>query len=142
MLSSTRTTSPTEHEETRSISEVFAMRFTTRVMRVMMLLAVVGLLTFSQAAFGQAVYGSIFGSVTDASGAVVPGATITVTNEAKGISVNVQSNGAGEFTIEHLIPDVYDVNVVMTGFKGYAQKGIQVFADTSVKVTAALSPGG
>jgi hypothetical protein len=114
------------------------MRFHTRLV---MLLSSVALLTLSQASFGQAVYGSIFGTVTDASGAVVPGATVTVTDESKGTSVNVQSNGAGEFTVEHLIPDVYDVNVVMTGFKGYGQKGLQVFADTSVKVTAALSLG-
>ncbi len=115
------------------------MRFATRVT---MLLSVVSLLTLSPAAFGQAVYGSMFGTVTDATGAVVPGATITVTDESKGTSVKVQSNGAGEFTVEHLIPDVYDVKVEMAGFKGYQQIGIQLSADSSVKVVAALTVGG
>ena len=93
-------------------------------------------------AFGQAVYGSIFGTVTDATGAIVPGANVTVTDQSKGTSVNVQSNGNGHFTVEHLIPDVYDVKVDMTGFKGYQQIGIQLSADSSVKVVAALTVGG
>ena len=115
------------------------MRFATRVM---MLLSVVSLLTLPQAAFGQAVYGSIFGTVTDATGAIVPGATITVTDESKGTSVTVQSNGTGDFTVEHLIPDVYDVKVDANGFKGYEQKGVQLSADSAVKVVAALAVGG
>jgi hypothetical protein len=115
------------------------MRFATRAM---MLLSVVGLLTLPQAAFGQAVYGSIFGTVTDTTGAIVPGATITVTDESKGTSVTVESNSTGDFTVEHLIPDVYDVKVDAKGFKGYEQKGVQLSADSSVKVVAALAVGG
>jgi hypothetical protein len=115
------------------------MRFATRVMMVM---SVACLLALSPVAFGQAVYGSIFGTITDTTGAVVPGATVTVTDESKGTSVNVQSNGTGDFTIEHLIPDVYDLKVDMSGFKGFQQKGIQVSADSSVKVVAALTVGG
>lgn len=115
------------------------MRFMTRVV---VLLSAVCLLSFSPLAFGQAVYGSIIGTVTDSTGAAIPDATITVTDEAKGTSVNVQSNGSGEFTVEHLIPDVYDVKVAAKGFKGYEQKAIQLFADTSTKVTAGLSAGG
>jgi len=99
------------------------------------------LFLLSSNSFGQAVYGSIFGSVTDSTGAVVPNATITVTDAAKGTSVTAQSNGSGEFTVDHLIPDPYDVKVVATGFKGYQQKGIQLFADTSTKITAALEIG-
>src|ERR1700733_3942825 len=119
--------------------EAFYMRFLTRVL---VLLAAVCLLSPSPTAFGQAVYGSIYGTVTDSTGAIVPAATVTVTDEAKGTSVNVQSNGTGDFTVEHLIPDVYDVKVEAKGFKGYEQKGIQLFADTSIKVAAALTIGG
>src|SRR5277367_3557129 len=111
------------------------------ITRVLMLVSVVCLLAYSPLAFGQAVYGSIFGTITDTTGAVVPGATVTVTDESKGTSVNVQSNGTGDFTVEHLIPDVYDLKVDMSGFKGFQQKGIQVSADSSVKVVAALTIG-
>jgi hypothetical protein len=97
---------------------------------------------FAPSARAQAVYGSIFGSVTDTTGAAVPGATITVTDEAKGTTVTAQSNGTGDFTVEHLIPDVYDIKVQMSGFNGYEQKGVHVSADSSVKVVAALTVGG
>jgi Carboxypeptidase regulatory-like domain/TonB dependent receptor len=116
------------------------MRFATRI--VMLSFVVVALSTFSPLAFGQAVYGSIFGTVTDATGAAVPGATVTVTDEAKGTTFTAQANASGDFTVEHLIPDVYDVKVDASGFKGYQQKGIQLFADSAVKVTAALTVGG
>ena len=59
----------------------------------------------------QSVYGSIFGTVTDKSGAAVPNATITVTDEAKGTVVNVTSNASGDYSVPHLIPDVYDLKV-------------------------------
>src|SRR5271154_5409897 len=140
MPSNMSTTSPTEkRRSTPTFFGGFAMRFATRIM---MLLSVIGLLALSHAAFGQAVYGSIFGTVTDTTGAVVPGATVTVTDESKGTSVNVQSNGTGDFTIEHLIPDVYDLKVDASGFKGFQQKGIQLSADSSVKVVASLTVGG
>ncbi len=112
------------------------------VARVMILLSAICLLGFSPAAFGQAVYGSIYGTVTDTTGAVVPDASVTVTDEAKGTSIIVKSNSSGDFTADHLIPDVYDVTVAATGFEGFQQKGIEVNADNSIKVTPALKAGG
>ena len=70
------------------------MRFATRVM--MLSFVVVALSTVSPLAFGQSVYGSIYGTATDATGAAVPGANVTVTDVAKGTAVTVQSNGSGE----------------------------------------------
>jgi len=105
------------------------------------LLFAVCILAFSPVAYGQAIYGSIFGSVVDATGAAVPGATVVVTDTGKGTSVTVTSNGSGEFTAEHLIPDAYDLKVDAPGFKGYAQKGITVNADDSTKIVATLTIG-
>ncbi len=116
------------------------MRFMTRGM--FGLLSALVLLVFSPVAYGQAVYGSIFGTVTDNTGAAIPGASLTVVDEGKGTSVTVVSNGSGEFTAEHLIPDVYDIKVTANGFKGYEQKGITVAADSSAKISAVLSVGG
>ncbi len=95
-----------------------------------------------QKMFGQAVYGSIYGTVTDTTGAVIPDATIVVNDVAKGTSVTVQSNATGDFNVQHLIPDVYDVTVSAKGFQNYQQKGIQVYADTSVKIVPAMAVGG
>ena len=65
-----------------------------------------------------------------------------MTDEAKGTSIIVKSNSSGDFTADHLIPDVYDVTVAATGFEGFQQKGIEVNADNSIKVTPALKAGG
>ncbi len=93
-------------------------------------------------ASAQAVYGTITGTATDATGAVVPNASITVKDVAKGTSSTVQANGSGEFTVGHLIPDVYSVTVAAPGFKTFQQTDIRLFADTVVRVNAALPAGG
>ncbi|HEX5236583.1 MAG TPA: TonB-dependent receptor [Silvibacterium sp.] len=111
------------------------------LVRFLLLTFVACLLMSSPAMFGQAVYGTIYGTVTDSTGAAIPNAAVTVTDESKGTSVNVTSNGSGDFTADHLIPDVYDVKVEATGFQGFQQNGIRIFADAGVKVTAALNPG-
>jgi hypothetical protein len=90
----------------------------------------------------QSVYGSIFGTVTDKSGAAVPGATITVTDEAKGTVFNVTSNASGDYNVPHLIPDVYDLKVEAKGFKNFETKGIQVQADTAPRIDPTMDVGG
>ena len=109
--------------------------------RIRLLLAVICLFLISTTAHGQAVYGSIFGTVTDPTGAVVPNAAVTVTNVSKGTASGEVSNGSGEFTADHLIPDIYDVKVTASGFQTFLQKGVQVYADTSTKIQAVLTTG-
>ena len=58
-------------------------------------------------ALGQAVYGSILGSVTDPSGAAVNGAKIAVTSQTKNVSTEATTNESGNYDVTHLIPDVY-----------------------------------
>jgi hypothetical protein len=101
-----------------------------------------GIAILPQAANAQAIYGSINGTVTDASGAAIPGATITVTDEAKGTSVTAKSNESGNYTVEHMIPDLYTVKVEAAGFKGFETNHLQVLADTSPKVDATMQTGG
>ncbi len=100
------------------------------------------LLYRAPAAHAQAVYGSVYGAVTDSSGAAVVGATVTVTDTNKGTSMSVQTNGSGEFTAQHLIPDTYDVKVDMAGYEGFESRGIRVSADTSTQMNAELKLGG
>ena len=69
----------------------------------------VSTLTTPQFVSAQAVYGSVFGTVTDSTGAAIPGATVTVADVSKGTSVNVQSDASGNYRVEHLIPDIYTV---------------------------------
>jgi hypothetical protein len=91
--------------------------------------------------WAQAIYGSIYGQVTDSSGAAVVNATVTVKDVSKGTSVQVTTTSVGEYSVEHLIPDVYDISVSAPGFKGIERHGIRVSADTSPKVDLALEVG-
>src|SRR6202034_3932083 len=90
----------------------------------------------------QSVYGSIFGTVADTTGAVIPNATITVKDESKGTVVTAISNGSGDYSVPHLIPDVYDMKVTAKGFKTFETKGIQVEADTAPRIDPTLDVGG
>ncbi len=99
-------------------------------------------LLFLAPARAQSVYGSIYGTVTDASGAAVPNATVTVTDEAKGTVVNVTSNASGDYSVPHLIPDVYDLKVTAQGFKSFETKGISVEADTAPRIDPMMNVGG
>ncbi|MDP9337361.1 MAG: carboxypeptidase-like regulatory domain-containing protein, partial [Acidobacteriota bacterium] len=84
-------------------------------------------------ASGQAVYGSILGTVTDAQGAAVAGAKVTVSNIGKGTSLEATTNEDGNYSVTHLIPDTYRVKVEAQGFQGYEVTSVQVSADTGVK---------
>lgn len=112
-----------------------------RLSRLIVACAALAGLCFSLSLQGQAVYGSINGTVTDNTGAVVPNATITVTDVAKGTSVTTKSNASGEYLVEHLIPDTYNVKVEAQGFQAFEASGVLVQADTSPKIDAALQVG-
>src|ERR1700737_3030789 len=90
----------------------------------------------------QAVYGSIFGTVTDPSGASVPGAQVTVTSVAKGTSATTTTNADGNYSVTHLVPDFYDVKVTASGFKSFVASGIGVSADTAARVDGQFQVGG
>lgn len=114
---------------------------TMRNALVLMMLVGAFSLLLTRPASAQSVYGSIFGTVTDRSGAVIPNAAITVTDEAKGTVFSVVSNGAGDYSVPHLIPDIYDLRVVAKGFKPFETKGIQVLADTAPRIDPTLEVG-
>ena len=96
---------------------------------------------FFPAAQAQAVYGSIFGTVTDPSGAVIPNATVTITDVSKGTTVVVQSNATGDYRVDHLIPDIYKISVAAGGFETSAVPSVTLYADTAPKVDVTLRPG-
>jgi len=93
-------------------------------------------------AVAQAVYGSVLGTVTDPSGAAVNGAKVTVTSQTKNISTEATTNESGNYSVTHLIPDVYSIRVEGTGFKALQFKDIQVAADSGVRVDGQFQVGG
>jgi hypothetical protein len=95
----------------------------------------------AKATFAQAVYGSIFGTVTDNSGAVVPNATITVTDVSKNTSVTTKTDGSGGYLVQHLIADTYKVEAEASGFSKTAVDNVIVYVDTKPKVDIQLTVG-
>ena len=93
-------------------------------------------------ASAQAVYGSIFGTITDPSGAAVAGAKVTVTSSSKGTTVEATTNTDGNYSVTHLIPDTYDVRAEGAGFKAFEQKNIPVSADAAARVDGQFVVGG
>ena len=89
----------------------------------------------------QAVYGSIYGTTTDKSGAAVPNTKVTVTDVSKGTSVSVQSNESGLYRVQHLIPDTYRVEAETKGYSKSLVNNVVVYADTAPEVNLQLSVG-
>jgi len=110
--------------------------------KLLYLAILVWLAPLTPSALAQAVYGSIFGTITDNTGAVVPNAQITVTDIAKGTAVQAQSDASGDYRVQHLIPDSYRVDVEAPGFSKSTTDNVVVYADTSPKVDLQLSVAG
>ena len=89
----------------------------------------------------QQVYGSIFGTVTDASGSAVPNAKVTVFDVTKNTRSEVNTNDSGNYTKGQLIPGVYNVDVEATGFQRTSAKNITVQVDNAARVDLALQIG-
>jgi hypothetical protein len=103
------------------------------------LLLLSGLWTLT--ASGQAVFGSIAGTVTDPSGAAVPNAKVTVIDQAKGTTDQATTNDSGNYDVTHLIPDPYTVRIEAPGFKVIEFKDISVSADAAAHIDGQFAVG-
>jgi hypothetical protein len=86
-------------------------------------------------------YGSINGTVTDASGAVIPAADVTATQTSTNLVLKATTNGEGVYVFPSLQPSIYSISVNHAGFEGFSEAGVQVGADAAVTVNIALRPG-
>lgn len=113
-------------------------------MKSHLVLTVLVCLGLAGAAFAQqAGLGSITGVVQDASGAVIPSAKVTVANESKGITRNIETNAEGIFTAPSLTPAPgYTVRVEAQGFALYERKDIQLQVGQQLNLTVPLAVTG
>lgn len=88
----------------------------------------------------QAVAG-ITGTVTDSSGAVLPGAHVTITNEGTGVVSKTDTSSAGTYSVTGLNPGSYTVTVESSGFRSFSVKGVLVEVSKTDTINAALTPG-
>ena len=91
-------------------------------------------LLLPQASAGQAVTGTISGTVVDQQGEVVPGATVTVVNEATSDSRVVTSDATGNFQVTNLQPGTYTVRVTMDNFRAFERTNIVLSAAERLSV--------
>src|SRR5271169_5682632 len=108
-------------------------------MRVRLVLVFVLLAAASLAA--QSFRGTILGSVTDASGAVVAGAKVTVKNLGTGLERTTETSADGSYSLPELPIGTYDVTVTQTGFQTFVTRNVTVDVATERRVDAALKPG-
>jgi hypothetical protein len=94
----------------------------------------------SQSAFGQAEAGSVAGTVTDQSGAMVTGATVIVKNLGTNATRVTQSSATGDYTVVGLEPATYEVTVTAGAFKPFTAK-VEVTVGRHVTLAARLSVG-
>src|SRR5580658_8272360 len=92
-------------------------------------------------ASGQAVFGSIIGTVTDPQGNAVVGAKVTVTSTSKSFTYDTTTNESGNYSVTHLIPDTYKVHIEATGFQVTEIPSVVLNADTAATVDASLVVG-
>jgi hypothetical protein len=83
----------------------------------------------------------LIGTVTDTSGASIPGAKITVSGTDNGVVRTVMTKGDGAFTVPLLPPSTYSLKVEMKGFKTYEQVGITLTPDHTVNQSVQMAIG-
>jgi hypothetical protein len=92
-------------------------------------------------AFAQQIFGSIYGTVTDPSGAPVNNAKVTIADITKGTTSEVTTDASGNYTKGQLIPDSYKVTIEAAGFSKAVSNEIQVQVDQASQFNAALTVG-
>lgn len=106
-----------------------------------LLLSIIAVMLLVSVGVAQVTTGSISGTVTDASGAVVPGAKVTVTNPDTGASRSVETNDDGNYNIPNLAPGRYNIRVEKSGFASAEQKDTNVLVGQTVNFRPTLKAG-
>ena len=92
------------------------------------------LLAVNQQSFGQDVNASLEGTVVDPNGAAIPGAKMTLTNEATGAQLNFVTDAGGEYNFRNLSPGVYDLTVTASSFETFVRKGIELAVNQDARI--------
>ena len=102
----------------------------------------VAVVTLGCVLFAQTYQGRILGSVTDPSGAVISGATVTITNTATGVARNLSTNAAGDYNAPNLEPGPYMVTAQAASFKRAQRTSLQLEVAKDIRADFKLEPGG
>ncbi len=104
--------------------------------------AVVFLLAlWPRAGWGQTVYGSVAGTVLDASGAAIPGTTVTLTNLGTSDKRAIESDAAGAYTFVNILPGNYRIEAEKAGFKHFKREPVVVEVGSGLRIDLAMEVG-
>ena len=95
----------------------------------------------ARTASAQVLYGSIVGTLTDETGAVVPDAVVSVKNTSTGLSRQATTDETGHYAIQNLLEGSYDLSVSASGFKPYTQTGVNVSINSVTRVDVRVQVG-
>lgn len=115
-------------------------KLTARFLRIFLCISMLSM-TAGTAAWAQAGRGGINGTITDPSGAIVPGARVTALNHATGISQSTVTTRAGLYDFVSLNPGSYRVTATLKGFETVAEENVTVSVDQVTAVNIALRVG-
>ena len=93
------------------------------------------------AAYSQGTTSRVLGTVQDASGAVVPNATVKLTNEATRITFETRTTSAGTYAVEAVQPGSYELEVAITGFRTFTSHGNEVTIGQPATINVKLEVG-
>src|SRR5258706_5109402 len=108
-----------------------------RVVFTLIVLAMTAKLTFGQ----TSTTGAVRGTVTDSQGAVITGATVTVTSKATGQARTVKTDSSGQYTVGLLPPEVYTITIEAPGFKMEQPAPVTVVVTETVRADAKMVLG-
>lgn len=111
------------------------------IIAALLAIVLVALFSNTDTAHAQILYGSVTGTVTDKTGAVIPGATVTLTNQGTGAVRKATADAVGNYNFVDVLPGTYTVSVEKNGFNTFIQKNIPLEVNHQIRVDAALQPG-
>src|SRR5260370_17525056 len=98
-------------------------------------------LIFSMPTLAQRTTGTLRGQILEPSGAAVPDAQVTATNQETGVSVKITTTSAGTYSFPSLIPGLYKVQIEAKGFKNFLKTAVSVLANQDNVADAHLDLG-
>ncbi len=96
---------------------------------------------FPTVLMAQIATGGITGTVTDPTGAVVPGAKITLTNDATGVVLSTVSTSTGTYSLTAVMPGTYTLQAESQGFQRFIDHGLQIHVQQTLTVDVPFSTG-
>jgi hypothetical protein len=105
------------------------------------ILLAISLALFSECAWSQTQLATVFGTITDPSGAVVPGAQVTIVNQSTGLTREALTDMTGQYHLAGLPTGNYAVRIEKNGFQTQGREGITLTSASEVMISLSLTVG-